>query len=156
MWGLLFASLVSLRALARAVGGAITPPERCLVLGDRADADLLEAQFELAPFVRARVVGFVPVPAAGDLVAEANGNGVGGVGSNGTGGGVRLPPRMGQILVEEEIDRVIIARPPGALEGADALLQTLRRLRGYGVRGQPPAAGAAGRRTEGRPRSATR
>src|SRR5436190_4372485 len=61
MWGLLFASLVSLRALARAVGGAITPPERCLVLGDRADADLLEGQFELAPFVRARVVGFVPL-----------------------------------------------------------------------------------------------
>jgi exopolysaccharide biosynthesis polyprenyl glycosylphosphotransferase len=92
-------------------------PERCLVLGDGADAELLQKQFELGPSIRAIVVGVMP-----SLVIAKHPN------------RLKLPDGIGEVLNEEEVDRVIIARPPGALEGADGLLDALRQLRAYGVR----------------------
>jgi exopolysaccharide biosynthesis polyprenyl glycosylphosphotransferase len=117
LWLVTFVLLVSLRAVARALASAAATPERCLVLGGTADADLLRKQFELGPSIRADVVGVMP-----SLVGSPR------------PGRLRLPDGIGEVLVEEDVHRVIIARPPGALEGADGLLDALRQLRGYGVK----------------------
>jgi exopolysaccharide biosynthesis polyprenyl glycosylphosphotransferase len=117
LWALMFILLVSLRALARALAGVARSPERCLVLGGATDAELLQKQFELGPSIRAIVVGVMP-----SLVIGKHPN------------RLKLPDGIGEVISEEEVDRVIIARPPGALEGADGLLDALRQLRAYGVK----------------------
>jgi exopolysaccharide biosynthesis polyprenyl glycosylphosphotransferase len=117
LWALTFVLVVALRAGARAVATASQPPERCLVLGDSADAELLTSQIELSPSVRAEVVGVLPA-----LTTE------------GEGSGLKLPPQVGRALAEHQVDRVVISRPPGALEGAESLLTALRQLGAYGVK----------------------
>jgi exopolysaccharide biosynthesis polyprenyl glycosylphosphotransferase len=115
LWALMFVGLVSLRALARALAGVTAAPQRCLVLGRRSDAELLRQQFGLGSAVRAIVVGVMPALMSADHRLQ-------------------LPPGIGEVLEERGVDRVIIARPPGALEGADGLLDSLRQLRAYGVK----------------------
>lgn len=117
LWSLTGVLLVSLRAVARALSTGAQPPERCLVLGRAEDADLLREQIAIAPSVHATIVDVLP-PLTFPGEAER----------------VTLPARIGEILVSERVDRVIVARPPGALEGAESLLQALRRLRSYGVK----------------------
>src|SRR5207253_536500 len=99
LWALMFILLVSLRALARAVAGAVRTPERCLVLGGDTDAELLQKQFELGPSIRAIVVGVMPSLVIGTHPKR-----------------LTLPEGIGEVLDDEAVDRVIIARPPGALE----------------------------------------
>ncbi len=113
LWVLLVFLLASLRGLARALSGRVQAPERCLVLGDDADGDFLRNQFELNSSIRAFVVGVLPAPAleAGPDSSE-------------------LPAELPQLLLENAVDRVIIARP----QGNEALIQILRRLRPFGVR----------------------
>jgi exopolysaccharide biosynthesis polyprenyl glycosylphosphotransferase len=117
LWAVLFVFLVGLRASARAITTAKQAPERCLVLGSPEDAELIANQIEISPSVRAEIVGVLP-PLTGGR----------------TGDRVELPARLGEVLVADRVDRVILARPPGALEGADSLLRAMRQLRSYGVR----------------------
>ena len=116
LWGVLTVMLLSLRTVARGLAALAQPPERCLVVGDPADAQFLREQIELSPAIRAVLVRTVTPLRNGSDVPQL------------------LPDNIGDILLEERIDRVIVARPPGALEEADNVLNALRRLRAYGVR----------------------
>ena len=115
LWIALGLSLVTFRSAARGLTAAAQPDERCLVIGEPADAELLERQFALAGSVRAEVIGSIP-------------SGVG------TGGRIELPDDIGRTIITLGVDRVVIATPRGALEGAEDLLGTLRRLQTYGVK----------------------
>ena len=118
LWALTFVS-----ARRSACGGAgdrqrrRSRAERCLVLGDEEDAELLAAQIELSPSVHAdgrRVLPPLANPRSEDALA--------------------LPAGIGDVLIRERIDRVIIARPPGGARGRGESLRALRQLRSYGVK----------------------
>jgi exopolysaccharide biosynthesis polyprenyl glycosylphosphotransferase len=114
LWALLALFLVSFRSAARGLTAAAQPDERCLVIGDPADAQVLERQIALSGSVRAEVIGSI-----------------GGIGEEGR---IELPEDLGETIIGLEVDRVVIARPRGALEGAEDLLRALRRLKAYGVK----------------------
>ena len=61
VWVLLFASTVTIRALARHLARALSGEERCLVLGDADTADWITRRFDEAPGLKARVVGRAPL-----------------------------------------------------------------------------------------------
>jgi exopolysaccharide biosynthesis polyprenyl glycosylphosphotransferase len=117
VWALLFASMLAMRALARRLAGRISEEERCLVLGDADTAGWIARRFGEAPGLNARVVGRVPLER--ELVSP---NGI---------------PVLGEVwalqslLAERRVDRAIIV-PRGAV--SDDLLNTIRRLKGLGVR----------------------
>jgi exopolysaccharide biosynthesis polyprenyl glycosylphosphotransferase len=114
LWAFLGLFLVAFRSAARGLTAAAQPDERCLVIGDHADAELLKRQIALAPSVRAEVLGSIP--------------------SAGATGRIELPHDIGETIITLGIDRVVISRPRGALEGAEDLLRALRRLKTYGVK----------------------
>ena len=78
VWALLFASMVTIRALARHVARALSGEERCLVLGDAETAEWIMRRFGEAPGLKARVIGRAPL-ASGAPARTArdasNGNG---------------------------------------------------------------------------------
>lgn len=116
LWAILLTLLASLRALVRATVPAVLPPERCLLIGEESDAEMLRTHLKLARSVRAEVVGLAPLSSADSRDH------------------LRLPPQIDRIVVDWAVDRVIVARPPGALEGTNDLVRTLRKLGRYGVR----------------------
>ena len=115
VWALLFAGMVTIRALARHLARALSGEERCLVLGDAATADRITRRFDETPGLKARVVGRAP------LVPESGSNGHSGL----NGGNVE------RLCKAEQIERAIIA-PGGAI--SDELLNTTRSLKSMGVR----------------------
>ena len=61
LWILLFVLLLSARALARRVVRSLSPPERCLVVGDAESAERIAQRLSAASGVNATIVGLLPV-----------------------------------------------------------------------------------------------
>ncbi|MGZ5320623.1 MAG: sugar transferase [Solirubrobacterales bacterium] len=144
VWALFFASMVTTRALARKLAGALSGEERCLVLGDAATADWIARRFDEAPGLKARVVArapFEPEPGSNGhagldgLAGLAGLNGHDGDNGNGRNGHNGLNGLNGddleQLVSAERGERAIIA-PRGAI--SDDLLNTTRSLKSMGLR----------------------
>ena len=84
VWALLFASMVTIRALARNVARRVSGEERCLILGDAETAEWIMRRFREAPGLKARVIGRAPLAS----VFGRNGSG-----SNGSNGQQRRPAK---------------------------------------------------------------
>jgi exopolysaccharide biosynthesis polyprenyl glycosylphosphotransferase len=116
IWALLLLLLVIGRSLARFLARRVTPPERCLVLGDYEAAELFRSKLQLNASVGARFVGWVP------LEIEPGGGG--------SPPAPLIPPELPRLLVAHEIDRVVVA--PGRVD-PDALMHFVRTLSTQGV-----------------------
>ena len=116
VWLSLLAMLIAFRTVARSLAGRLIPPERCVLIGDAAEAEDLRRRIELTPAVRATLVGFVPA----HLEAGNGGD---------SGGG--LPPELVSLLAADEVDRVILRIGSG---GDDEFLFALRQLKLHGVK----------------------
>jgi exopolysaccharide biosynthesis polyprenyl glycosylphosphotransferase len=57
LWIALFLLLLLYRTAARGLARALTPPERCLVVGDQASCDRMELKFDRSRSSHARIVG---------------------------------------------------------------------------------------------------
>jgi exopolysaccharide biosynthesis polyprenyl glycosylphosphotransferase len=67
LWVSLFALLLLFRAAARSLSRRLTPPERCLVIGDPATCEWMQTKFERRPALHAAIVAAVsPPPGAED------------------------------------------------------------------------------------------
>ena len=118
LWVLLFVSLLLARAGARQAVRAITPPERCLVLGNPESAEQVEKKFESAHSLDATVVGRVPLEP----------------GQHSQGDGVQVVGQLDQLerlVVGYGIDRVIIAP---ATSDTEQLLDAIRMAKALGVK----------------------
>jgi exopolysaccharide biosynthesis polyprenyl glycosylphosphotransferase len=117
LWALLFASMLTARAIARELVRRLTPPERCLVLGDAAAAKAIDRKFRSARTVDAAVVGRVPLE-PGDA-------------------GSRGPSVLGELTGldvvhrHHDVERVVIA-PTTA--DSDQLLGAIRLVKALGVK----------------------
>lgn len=123
VWVLLFASMVTIRVLARHLAGAASGEERCLVLGDADTANWITRRFGEMPGLKARVVARAP------LAPEPDSNGHSGL--NGSNGLSSLNGSLERLLSEEQIERAIVA-PRSAI--SDDLLNTTRSLKSLGLR----------------------
>ena len=134
VWALLFASMVTIRALARHLAGGLSGEERCLVLGDADTANWITRRFDEMPRLKARIVARAPMASEPhSSLNGSNGNGSNGNGSNGNGsnGNSGLNGSLERLLTAEQIERAIIA-PRGVI--SDDLLNTTRSLKSMGLR----------------------
>jgi exopolysaccharide biosynthesis polyprenyl glycosylphosphotransferase len=130
MWSLLFILLIVGRSLARHLAGRLTPPVRCLFLGDAASAAALGAKFRIDTTVHAELVGRLPLepgPATSDAPPLPE-----------------LPSELAEVMARKQIHRVILA--PGHVD-RDELLHLVRRVRALDVAvsvlpATPPVAGS--------------
>jgi exopolysaccharide biosynthesis polyprenyl glycosylphosphotransferase len=117
LWGLLFASMLVTRCVARRAARAVAPAERCLVLGDHEVASWLAAKVDSSPGLKTRIVGRVP------LERDPPGaNGLPNLGGFDT---------LGLTLEQHDVDRVIIA--PGESD-AEHILDAIRLVKSLGVK----------------------
>jgi exopolysaccharide biosynthesis polyprenyl glycosylphosphotransferase len=117
LWALLFVALVAARWLARALAKRLLHPERCLVLGNAANAQRLSEKMDRSYTVCAVVVGRVPlepepddrggIPVVGNLM------------------------NLGATLAELDVHRVVIA--PRSLD-SEEMLDALRLVKSFGVK----------------------
>ena len=97
----------------------MTPPQRCIVLGEAADAERIAAKLAGAPSVNALVVGRVPLHPVGDQVEDS---------------GI---PRLGdyetlaRIVAEHHVERAIIAAQS---DGQDEILDAIRLMKALQVK----------------------
>jgi len=131
MWALLFVLLIIGRSLARHLAGRLTPPVRCLVLGDEAAATALSGKFRISGTVHAELAGRLPLEPSR--------------GGNGSPLLPELPSELAEVLTRRQIHRVILA--PGHVD-RDELLHLVRRVRALDVAvsvlpATPPVAGSA-------------
>jgi exopolysaccharide biosynthesis polyprenyl glycosylphosphotransferase len=142
VWAMLFLTTVSLRSIARAAARRLTPPERCLLVGDTRTAEYVREKLALSPAVKAELVGSVPANPSGTNgngngyhVGNGNGNGHDPANGNGNGNGHRghesLVRTLKPTLASDRIDRVILALDTG---GRDDLLDLIRELKSHGVK----------------------
>ncbi len=108
----LFLGLATARSIARRVATDMSPPERCVVLGDRAVADELAQNLQTAGGTTIEFVGHLDHPHL--------------PGSNGDS-----PAEIGRFLLEHRIHRVVLA--PGAERRAD-MLALVGEIKSLGVR----------------------
>ena len=122
VFGLLLLMLVldaAGRLLVRRIAFSLTPPQRCIVLGDADDADRIAAKLAGAPSVNALVVGRVPLHSVGDQVEDS---------------GI---PRLGhyetlaRIVAEHHVERAIIAAHS---DGQDEILDAIRLMKALQVK----------------------
>jgi exopolysaccharide biosynthesis polyprenyl glycosylphosphotransferase len=117
VWGLLFGSMLTTRALARYVARAASDQERCLVLGDADSAAWIARRFAEAPGLKTHVVGRVPLEP--ELPSS---NGIPMLGD---------ADALGPLLTQQRVERAIVA-PRGPI--SDDLLNTIRRLKWWGMK----------------------
>jgi exopolysaccharide biosynthesis polyprenyl glycosylphosphotransferase len=117
LWSLLLASMLVTRCAARGAARTVAPAERCLVLGDHEVAGWLATKVQASPGVKTQIVGRVPLerdpPGANGLPILGGAD------------------RLGLVLAEHEIDRVIIA--PGGSD-AEHILDAIRLVKSLGVK----------------------
>ena len=115
-WGLLIVLLIALRSIARALSRGLTATERCLFVGDAADADEFREKLATNHLVDAELVGWIPV--SGTLGGDATD---------------RLPlfERIRTVSVERQVERVILGPEPG---GSEELLDSIRKIKGLGIK----------------------
>jgi exopolysaccharide biosynthesis polyprenyl glycosylphosphotransferase len=130
-WIGLFMSLALWRTLARAIARLLTPPERCLLVGDAASGMYLVHRLKITPAVKAELVGVVSADPAPEVP-----------------GVVDLPQELGETIEAQGVERVVLAT--GETNGGDELLHTIRELKAYGVKVSvmPEASRVAGTSTE--------
>jgi exopolysaccharide biosynthesis polyprenyl glycosylphosphotransferase len=117
VWGLLFASMLFTRSLARRLARCISASERCVVLGDAGEGDFIAQKLACGTCIKAEVVGRVPLqpdpPGANGLPI--------------LGDRQSLPA----VLAAGDVDRVVIA-PNGSM-GED-ILSVIRQVKALGVK----------------------
>ena len=107
------------RLLVRRIAFGLTPPQRCIVLGEAADAERIAGKLAGAPSVSAVVVGRVPLHPVGDQVEDS---------------GI---PRLGdyetlaRIVAEHHVERAIIAAHG---DGQDEILDAIRLMKALQVK----------------------
>ncbi len=126
----LLGGLLVIRPLVRTLARRLTAPERCLLVGTTRTADYVREKLALSSAVNAELVGSVPAP-----------------GAPGERERVQLPERLRPLMVDDRIDRVILAFDT---EGRDDLLYLIRELKSYGVKVSvlPQASSVAGSSVE--------
>jgi exopolysaccharide biosynthesis polyprenyl glycosylphosphotransferase len=117
LWALLFVCMLMARSAARFIARAVSPEERCLVIGDPSAAGLVATKLSENHSIKATVVGRVPLDPD-----EASGNGTPVLGHL---------DMLGLVLENHEIDRVVIA--PATSDG-ERMLDAIRVVKALGVR----------------------
>ena len=117
LWVLLFVSLVVGRISVRAVIKRLSPPERCLAIGNASITPVLREKLADNPSLRIDLIGRVPLTP----VTHEEGSDV--LGSLDT---------LSIVLLDHEIDRVIIA--PGPDDDEARMLDTIRHVKALGAR----------------------
>jgi exopolysaccharide biosynthesis polyprenyl glycosylphosphotransferase len=118
LWAFLFGGMLLARAAARRLARAISPEERCLLIGGEEAADAVERKLSESPSVKARLVARVPL---GDQAPEDE------VSTRGAAWRASLPA-----LVEQHgVDRVIVA--PTRADG-ETVLEAIGSVRALGVK----------------------
>jgi exopolysaccharide biosynthesis polyprenyl glycosylphosphotransferase len=117
LWASLFGFMLAARAGARWLARWAAPPERCLVLGRPADAEVVRRKLHQGQGVKAEVVGRVPL----DRVDHTHGN------VPVLGGTLSLPV----LLREHGIERVVVA--PGEDSG-ERMLDAVELVMSCGVK----------------------
>ena len=113
LWVASFAAILSGRVLARAVAGRTSPPERCLVIGEAAQADRIRDKLAAS---QARACVIASLPLAGEhLDASGMGN----------------PGVIRHLVHELNVDRIIIA--PTTTDTSD-VVDLIRIAKAVGVR----------------------
>jgi len=116
-----FALLTASRALGRAATAAMSPAERCIVVGNSVDAVRIAEKLEYSPGVNAVVAGRVALH--GDDETEAGGSRA--------SGSLSSPGSLGRVIEANEIERVIVA-PEG--HDQDEILHVIRLIKALGVK----------------------
>ncbi|MGH2876979.1 MAG: exopolysaccharide biosynthesis polyprenyl glycosylphosphotransferase, partial [Solirubrobacteraceae bacterium] len=112
----MFVALVLARLLARTIAGAVTEPDRCIVVGNGGDASRVAGKLRGAHGVRTEVVGRVPLGETGTPTPVAD---------------APAPEPLARVVSEQRIDRVIIA-PDG--HDQDEVLHAIRVTKALGVK----------------------
>ena len=103
---------IACRVAARAIARDATPPERCLLVGDAAVADRLQAKLLASPNVKATFVGWIPFDAPpGATTAPVLGT----------------PDELGRVVSEHDVHRVIVAGDATAPSGCSTSSRARRR-----------------------------
>jgi exopolysaccharide biosynthesis polyprenyl glycosylphosphotransferase len=110
IWGTLFVAFLLARAGARGLARRLAPPERCLVVGSVATADMLRRKLDLDASTDAAVVGCFPLPAPDDGESLA---------------------ALRTAIDELEVHRVIVVPP---FDEAEGVLELMGRVKQLGVR----------------------
>jgi exopolysaccharide biosynthesis polyprenyl glycosylphosphotransferase len=116
-----FVLLAAGRSAARTVTLALTPAERCIVIGNAADAARIAAKLESSSGVKATVTGRVSLHAddqSEGTVSTAYGS-------------LSDPGSLDRVISEHRVERVIIA-PDG--HDQDEILQVIRLIKALGVK----------------------
>lgn len=121
-------ALVVARLLARTIAGAVTEPDRCIVVGNGADAARVAGKLQDAHGVRTDVVGRIPLGETGAPIAGAD------AGADELpipGVDARAPEPLVRVVADQRIDRVIIA-PDG--HDQEEVLHAIRVIKALGVK----------------------
>jgi exopolysaccharide biosynthesis polyprenyl glycosylphosphotransferase len=120
MWVLMIALFVVGRSVARTLARAITPAERCLLLGDQEAADHFRSKVAIGGAVKVEMVGWLPT----DTESAGNGNG------NGSPPALSIPGALDSVITGADVHRIVLA--PGRVD-SDVLIHAVRKLRTHGV-----------------------
>jgi len=112
LWGAVFVGLVVARVIARQAARRLTPPERCVVIGEPAMAERVRLKIHDS-HVKAEVVGTVPMPEEGDHAD------------------LRDQRSFNDLAASLDVQRVIVA--PAGSEAAP-VLEVVRMAKGAGLR----------------------
>ena len=107
---------IACRVAARAIARDATPPERCLLVGDAAVADRLQAKLLASPNVKATFVGWIPF----DAPRAAT-----------TAPVLGTPDELGRVVSEHDVHRVIVA---GDATAHQRVLDVIQGAKAMGVR----------------------
>jgi exopolysaccharide biosynthesis polyprenyl glycosylphosphotransferase len=118
LWGVLFVSILLMRALARRLAGSLVEEERCLILGNAEAGHLLATKLGRCQGTKVNVVGRVPIDpddtSANELPVLGRFEGLEG------------------LLARHRVDRAVIA--PGQGDNEHRLLDAIRVVKRLGVR----------------------
>jgi exopolysaccharide biosynthesis polyprenyl glycosylphosphotransferase len=123
LWALLFGAMLLARGAARRLARALSPEERCLVLGSASTASWVTRKLESVPSVKVEVVGRVPLwDTPEETAVDA---------SNGHARSLGIVLDLDRVVDEFDIDRVIVAS-----EGASSseALDAVRSVKATGVK----------------------
>ena len=114
LWGLLFGALLVMRWLGRGLVTRLSPPERCLILGDRALAERVCTKLENSRYVAAEIVAQVDFSEGFDRDEPTRSE----------------LDHLAHLVAEHDVHRVIMA--PGSETGT--YLDDVRAVKALGVR----------------------
>ena len=110
LWGILFGGIMAARWTARRVARAITPPERCVLVGDTAHAQRVKRMLESHPTLSAQLVAVIPFRRVTARGEDAN--------------------EFGEYLRRSNFHRVIVTHS----DGGDDMIETIRVFKSRGIK----------------------